>query len=222
MMLMSEKPLAGKKIAVLVESQYIAAEIRTYQTRFAAYGAEVHLMTNLQGKNALTFVSEVETPNTTPETLEVTIDFQKVNLDDYAAVLMCANYVSVRLRYFTPPNDADNKPVPIKPEMVKLAPAVQFFSQAMRNPNIIKGALCHALWILTPMPDLLTGRKVICHEVVLADIINAGANYRDDPSGIVVDGDLVTGHSYHEAAALAERIKDLIVAKSEASLLAPV
>ena len=53
----------------------------------------------------------------------------------------------------------------------------------MQNPNIIKGAPCHALWLLTPSPDILAGRKVICNQVVLADVINAGAIYTPCPPG---------------------------------------
>jgi protease I len=65
----------------------------------------------------------------------------------------------------------------------------------MKNKKIVKGALCHALWLLTPVPELLKGRKVICHTVVLADVHNAGAVFVPDPSGVVVDDDLVTGRS---------------------------
>ena len=72
---MADRSLAGKKIAVLVESQYIAAEIKCYQERFASYGAEVHLMSRLWGQPKQTFVSEVEEAGKTPETLDVGIDF---------------------------------------------------------------------------------------------------------------------------------------------------
>ena len=111
-------------------------------------------------------VSDVEHAGNTPVTLEVNIDFQNVNLEDYAAVIMAANYTSVRLRYFERPQGQ-----PFSADMVRSAPAVQFFARAMANPRIIKGALCHGLWILTPNPELLKGRKVICHEVMLADIL---------------------------------------------------
>ena len=37
---MPDKSLAGKKITVLVEADYIPAEIKCYQRRFASYGAE--------------------------------------------------------------------------------------------------------------------------------------------------------------------------------------
>ena len=66
---MADRSLAGKKIAVLVESQYVAAEITCYQERFAGYGAEVHLMSRLWGQPKQTFVSEVEEAGRTPETL---------------------------------------------------------------------------------------------------------------------------------------------------------
>ena len=68
---------------MLVESQYIPVEIKCYQERFASYGAEVHLMSLLWGQPKQTFVSEVEVAGRTPETLDVSIDFTNVNLDDY-------------------------------------------------------------------------------------------------------------------------------------------
>lgn len=207
---MAEFSLKGKKVAVLVESQYIPEEIRVYQQRFGRYDAEVHLMSNLWDQPSITFVSEVEQKEQTPELLTVTVDFRNVVLEEYAAVIIAANYVSVRLRYFQPPVDAASGPAPISPEMTRLSPAVQFFARAMRNTSIIKGALCHGLWLLTPVPELLAGRRVICHEVVLSDIANAGALYTPNPSNVVVDRDLVTGRTYHEAEELVDRIAELI------------
>jgi putative intracellular protease/amidase len=215
---MGSLPLAGLKVAVLVESQYIAAEIELYRRRFAEAGASVDLMANLYEQPSLTFVSEVEEPGQTPQTLTVSIDHRHVRLEDYAAVIQSANYTSVRLRHFSPPNGPDGKPLPITPQMVRTSPSVQFFGAAMRNPKIVKGALCHGLWILTPLPELLRGRQVICHDVVLADILNAGANFVAQPSGIVVDADLVTGRSVHETAAFIDAIRDTILARRETTL----
>lgn len=202
--------LAGKKIAVLVESQYIPGEIEAYRYGFGTLGAEVHFMSRLWGNNSLTFVSEIEQAGFTPQTLEVGIDFQNVDLDDYAAVIMAANYTSVRLRYFEPPPGQA-----VAPEMTRSAPAVRFFARAMENRRIVKGPLCHGLWILTPCPELLKGRKVICHEVVLADVLNCGAIYvpRDEQNGgVVVDGDLVTGHDWHVVQPFVQAIAQQILA----------
>jgi putative intracellular protease/amidase len=194
-------------------------------------GAQVDLLSRLWGQKSIKFVSDVDSFEkdlaTTMEklqVLEVSEDFRNVKPEDYAAVLIAANYVSVRLRYFRPVDvtagDQDMPGAaappaaipPIDPAMVREAPAVRFFAAAMANPNIVKGALCHGLWILTPRPDLLAGRRIICHEVVIADAVNAGAIYipvaadgapptqLQPAQGVVVDRDLITGNSYHVAA----------------------
>ncbi|MBD2435899.1 DJ-1/PfpI family protein [Nostoc sp. FACHB-110] len=212
---MIPRSLGGKKIAILVESEFIPEEIEAYQKRFSELKATVHLMSRLWNQPSVRFFSDEDTGNT-PRTIDVDIDFQNVDVNDYAAVIMSANYTSVRLRYFEPPTGQ-----PISAEQVRSSPAVQFYAQAMANPRIIKGALCHGLWILTPMPELLKGRQVICHEVVLADIINAGAIYTTSHTGVVVDGDLVTGRSKHEVEpfidAITEQIQQLSIATNRFS-----
>jgi len=132
------------------------------------------------------------------ETMVIERDFGDVRLDDYAGVIMAANYTSVRLRYFQPPQQPAD------------APAVSFFARAMQNAKIVKGALCHGLWILTPRPDLLRGRRVTCHEVVRADVLNAGAVCTPSPEKIVADGDLVTGYSSREVHEFIEAIARVI------------
>lgn len=220
---MNQTPLAGKKIAVLVESEYIPEEIRMYQELFSAYGAQVDLMSRLWGQPKLTFVSDVETAGQVPETLEVSIDFDHVRLEDYAAVIMAANYTSVRLRWFTAPEGQA-----IRPEMARSAPAVRFFARAMRRPEIVKGAPCHALWLLSAMPELLAGRRVTCNPVVLADVLNTGAVYVAAAPGtpwdrqVVVDDDLVTNPSYRSTDLLVDAIRDAILARDERRRQAPV
>lgn len=213
---MTDKPLTGKKIAVIVESQYIPGEIKIYQQRFAAYGATVDLVSRLWGNAKLRFYSTVEPDDQgaapAVEWLEVSKDFDSVNVDDYAAVVMAANYTSVRLRYSEREINTGNAA-----EVARNTPAARFFRRAMENPGIIKGAPCHALWLLTPSPDILAGRKVICNPVVLADVVNAGAIYTPCPPGtppekqVVIDRDLVTNNSWHASEALVDAIRDLIL-----------
>src|SRR5579883_145166 len=210
---MIPRSLGGKKIAVLVESEFIPEEIEAYQKRFSQLKATVHLMSRLWNQPSDRFFSDEDTGNT-PRTIEVNIDFQNVDVNEYAAVIMSANYTSVRLRYFEPQPGQ-----PVSAEQVRTSPAVQFFAKAMANPKIVKGALCHGLWILTPMPELLKDRKVICHEVVLADILNAGGVYVPSSSGVVVDGDLVTGRSRHEVEPFIDAITEQIQQISTATNL---
>ncbi len=123
------------------------------------------------------------------------------NPNEYDIVIAAANYVTCRLREIPPPNSLGS------PNLMNTAPAVKFFAEAMKNPRIVKGAMCHALWILTPVPELLRGRRVICHTVVLPDIHNAGAIFVPDPSHVVVDKDLITARS---AADLIEFVNAIV------------
>lgn len=228
---MNTKPLEGKKIGVIVESKFIPEEIQAYQDCFTMLGAEVKLLSriyygdyrpgNPYWKPPL-FIADVDPsdqePWQGPQTITVPDenDISNVNLDEYSAIIMTANYVSVRLRY---PDDATiSDPL----ELVRSAPVPRFFADAMKRPQLVKGALCHGLWILTPYRELLNKRRVTCHTVVMADILNAGADVvfektdggRMQPSRVVVDRDLVTGFSKHEVIPFIQAITEKIIEKA--------
>jgi protease I len=206
-------PLTGTKIGVLVENKFIPEEISAYQVGFSILGAEVEFLSRIwYGKNkpgSATFYGDVDPldnqPWESPPSLQVSRDISKANPADYAAVVMSANYTSVRLRY------SDNAVGENLRAFVQSAPVVAWFAQAMKNRKVVKGALCHGLWILTPNPELLEGRKVVCNPVVLSDILNCGAAVTLDPK-VVVDGDLVTGYSKHEVLPFINAIAAQIVA----------
>lgn len=184
-----DKVLSGKKVAVLVETEYIAQEVKQYQDFFTAQGAEVDFMTYLWGKQERVIVSDVTEAGESAESMLVKKEIADCNPNDYAIVITAANYVACRLREIPPMGSLGST------DLLRAPAAVRFMASAMMNPQIVKGALCHALWILTPVPELLRGRKVICHTVVLADVYNAGAVYVPDESHVVVDRDLVTARS---------------------------
>jgi putative intracellular protease/amidase len=188
-----EQPLSGKRVAVLVETEYIYDEIEYYRKRIPELGGEVTFLAYLWGKPSMDFVNDIDSPDRPATDLHrLTVDqcVTKHDPNHFDVVVCAANYVAVRLREIPPMGSLAS------PDQTRTAPAVEFFARAMENKRIVKGAMCHALWILTPRPDLLKGRRVICHTVVLADIHNAGATYVPDPSHVVVDGDLVTARSF--------------------------
>lgn len=195
-----DKILAGKKVAVLVETEYIPDEVNYYQTFFSQKGAQVDFLTYLWGQAERVLVSDVDNEDKPLQRMVVKKEIAEANPNDYAIVLCAANYVACRLREIPPMGSlADSS-------LVRSPAAVRFMAGAMMNPKIVKGALCHALWILTPVPELLKGRKVICHTVVLADVINAGGIYVPDTSHVVVDRDLVTGRSAADLELYAETL----------------
>lgn len=207
--------LAGAKIGVLVDHKFIPEEISAYQTGFAMLGAEVEFLSRIwYGDNrpqSVTFYSDVDPldsqPWESPHSIQVSRDISTVKSGDYAAIIMSANYTSVRLRW---PSTLEGPPC----DLVKSAPVVAWFAEAMKNRTVIKGALCHGLWILTPNPELLKGRKVVCNPVVLADILNCKAEVVLDPK-VVVDGDLVTGYSKHEVIPFMNAITQQITKRGQ-------
>jgi protease I len=213
------------KVVVLVESLYIPSELRDYLSVFSSHGIEVEFYSRLWGNESLRFFSLVENAQETMESITVenavewfsndVSDPKHRRLEDYDAVIATAAFTSVRLRYY----DVN------RGESIRTTPVVEFFAQAMADRRLIKGALCHGLWLATPRPENLAGRKVTCHEVVEADVMNAGAEIVRKPAmrdgkplkhangeplltneELVDDGDLLTGKSKNEAGIMAEAI----------------
>jgi putative intracellular protease/amidase len=209
------KPLSGKKIAVIVESEFIPTEIKQYLEQFNDLGANVHLMSRLWNNDEMTFVSDVENAGEKPELLTVKTDFTKIDINDYAAIIMAANYPSVRLRWIS---DEDLNGAYVTGDSGRKAPAVNFFYRAMQNKKIVKVFPCHALWILSPIPEMLAGRRVTCNRVMLGDIRNAGAIYAQSPEGIVVDEDMITSDSVSRTEKLISAVCAQIIAIEQGSL----
>ena len=192
------------KVAIIVESLYIPEEIRTYRERLEQAGLVVELVATLGEGERITIysdnVSDIPFRGEKPmESLQITVDTASVlaHLSEYAAVMVAANYTSVRNRYSSTGN-------------ARNAPAVRLIAAAMRDGKIVKSALCHGLWLLTPIPEHLAGRRVICHEVVRPDIQNAGGIVVASEGRVVADDDLVTGYSSHEADELVRQVIERI------------
>jgi protease I len=225
---MTNRSLGGKRVAVFVEHKFIAEEIETYRTAFRECGAELHFASRLwYGDNRpaqTAFFSDLDPlddkATDLPKALIVDHDVSQIaaHLDTYCAIVMAANYTSVRLRFANLPNDdfaklTSEQIATFDPQThVRSAPVVELFAAAMQRPRLVKGALCHGLWVLTPNPRLLAGRQVICHTVVMADVLNCGAHIVLTPTGVVADGDLVTGFSKHQTRAFVDAIAAQVAA----------
>ncbi|MCA9473962.1 MAG: DJ-1/PfpI family protein [Nitrospira sp.] len=218
--------LSGKRVAVFVEHKFIPEEIESYRDEFGRLGAEVEFVSRIWIEDHrpafVSFLSDVDpldaNPLKPPSQLRVKCDVSYVekHLDDYAALIMAANYTSVRLRWdFLPKTSLSNlTDTDIQNfnalNHVQQPPVVRLFARAMKNREIVKGALCHGLWVFTPFPQLLKGRRVTCHSVVMADVLNCNAKIELNRQGIVVDDDLVTGFSLHEVKPFINAVADCI------------
>ncbi|MFA5534469.1 MAG: DJ-1/PfpI family protein [Mariniphaga sp.] len=69
---------------------------------------------------------------------------------------------------------------------------------------MIKGIICHGLWLLAPATELIKGRKLVCHNNLLGDAKAYGAVYVNND--VVIDNDLITARSGDYAHLLAKEI----------------
>ncbi len=115
-------------------------------------------------------------------------------LKSYAAIIVPSGMVSDRLRYTE--------------DIQKLPPATEFLKRAFAEKHIIKGIICHGMWLVAPAPELVRGRNVVVHNNLLGDARNMGAVFTDED--VVVDGDLVTGRSGGHCHLFARKILDMI------------
>jgi protease I len=188
--------LAGRTIAILMESDYVEPELHYYQRRFAEEGADIRYLTRLWGSDSLTFTGhEFQLPVTVDGDLE-RVDEQE--LAGFDALIVPAGMVSDRLRYT---EDAG-----------QLAPAVRLLQRAFANPSVLKGIICHGMWLVSPIPEVVRGRRVTSHVNLLGDVRNMGAVYTDQD--VVVDGDLVTARTADHCHLFARTIIDLIAARA--------
>ncbi len=184
--------LAGKKIGILIESDFYEPEIWYYKLRFAEEGATVVFLSKLWGQPSLEFKGhEFRAPFFCDHSFEGLSDAE---LAGFAAIIVPAGMVSDRLRW--------------TPDVKVLPSAVEFLQRAFANKSIVKGIICHGLWLIAPVPALVRGRRLTTHNNLHGDAINMGAVYVDED--VVVDGDLVTartgGHCHLFARKIIERL----------------
>lgn len=180
------------KIGILIESDYYENEIFYYQFRFREAGFEPHFLTRLWGNDSITFQGhEFRAPFYCNESFESLTD---KDLDEYAAVIVPAGMVSDRLRYTE--------------DVKKIPPASEFMKKVFARKDIVKGVICHGLWLLSPVSEVVKGRKMTVHNNLLGDAKNYGVDYQD--VDVFVDGDLVSARTGGHCYLLAKEILKLV------------
>jgi protease I len=189
--------LHGKKIGILIEGDYYEPEIWYYRHRFAEEEIDLHFLTRMWGQTSEVMAAgfkghEYKVPF--DGHLESFEDMDDQTLKSYSAIIVPSGMVSDRLRYTEDVN--------------KLSPATTFLKRAFAEKQIIKGILCHGMWLVASTPELVRGRKVVVHNNLVGDARNMGAVYTDQD--VVVDGDLVTARTGGHCHLFARKIIDLL------------
>ncbi|MBI4651637.1 DJ-1/PfpI family protein [Candidatus Desantisbacteria bacterium] len=184
--------LKGKKIGILFESDFYENEIFYYKFRFPEEGADLHFLTRLWGQNHITFLGhEYKIPVDCNESFEKITDEE---LETYSAIIIPSGMVSDRLRYTEDSN--------------KIPPAAEFMRRAFNKKNILKGIICHGMWLMAPVIDVIKGRRVVVHNNLISDAKNYGLQYINED--VVVDKDLITGRSGGHCHMFAKKIIEIL------------
>jgi len=115
-------------------------------------------------------------------------------LRSYACIIVPSGMVADRLRYTEDIN--------------KIPPATEFLKRAFAEKAILKGIICHGMWLTAPAPELVKGRRVVVHNNLIGDARAYGAVYVNED--VVVDGDLVTGRSGAHCHLFARKIIEIL------------
>ena len=75
------------------------------------------------------------------------------------------------------------------PDFMRRSPALLKFVRDADDEGKVIAAICHAGWVLVSA-KVAKGRTMTCFSAIKDDVINAGANYVDQP--VVRDGNLIT------------------------------
>jgi len=187
--------LDGRKVGILIESDYYEPEIWYYQHRFAEENIDLHFLSRLWGNKSITFKGhEYQIPFECRESFEGMTD---ADLKSFSCIIVPSGMVSDRLRYTEDVN--------------KIPPATAFLKRAFAEKSILKGIICHGMWLVAPAPELVRGRKVVVHNNLIGDAKAYGAVYTDQD--VVVDGDLVTARSGGHCHQFAKTIIGLLSAR---------
>ena len=180
--------MSEKTVVILIESDYYEHEIWYYHSRFEESGVKARFVSRLWGQDHITFTGhEYKVPFECRDSFETITDKE---LDNLAAVIVPSGIVSDRLRYTD--------------DLSKIPPASAFLQRAFQRPQVIKGIICHGLWLTAPVPGLVKGRKLTCHNNLHGDALAYGAQFVDQD--VVEDGDLITARTGNHAHLLARAI----------------
>lgn len=189
--------LQGKKIGILIEGDFYEPEIWYYKHRFAEEEADLHFLTRMWGQT-----SEVMAAGFKGHEYKIPFEgrvesfegMEDATLRSFAAIIVPSAMVSDRLRYTE--------------DIHKLPPATEFLKRAFAEKTILKGIICHGMWLVAPAPELVLGRRATLHNNLLGDARNMGIVYVDQD--VVVDGDLVTGRTGGHCHLFARMIIDIL------------
>ncbi len=174
-------PLAGKTIAILATDGFEKSELFDPRDRFAAAGAEVHVVAPHAGE--IRSWDKIEWGESVPVDRTV----EQVSAEAYDALVLPGGQIN--------------------PDVLRTKPQAVALVQAFARQEKPIGAICHGPWMLIEA-ELVRGRQATSYPSIRADMRNAGADWSDRE--VVVDGNFVTSRKPDDLPAFCDALAHLI------------
>ncbi|RLG77540.1 MAG: hypothetical protein DRO12_02005 [Thermoprotei archaeon] len=192
--------LKGKRVAIIVANEFEDVELLYPFVRLSEEGAEIIIIPVKAGLHPRPAFPEKPVTGRygTPIPLQVFREGER--------------YVVRELKDVSPDElDALVIPGGFSPDALRTIPEVVEFVKKVYEKGKVVAAICHGPQLLISA-GLVRGKKVTSYKAVRDDLINAGAQFVDEP--VVVDGNLVTARVPDDLPEFCRAIIELLEKKS--------
>jgi protease I len=159
----SQESLSGKKIAILATDGFEQSELEEPRRALDKAGATTHVVSPAEDKIRGWDGDDFG------DSVDVDVNVKDANPDDYDGLLLPGGVMN--------------------PDKLRLVPEAVEFVRAFFESGKPVAAICHGPQLLIEA-DVVRGRTLTSYPSVKKDLINAGANWVDEP--VVTDQGLVT------------------------------
>ena len=96
----------------------------------------------------------------------------------------------------------------VNADRLRVNKQAQAFVKDFLAADLLVAAICHAPWLLISS-EVVKGKKLTAYRSLKDDLINAGANYHDEP--VVYDTNLITSRKPDDISAFAQAIDEFLI-----------
>jgi protease I len=173
--------ISGRKVMILATHGFEQSELEVPLARLRQAGAEIHVVAPENGRIRGWKGSDWGN--------EVAVDrtLAQVSADDYDALVLPGGQIN--------------------PDVLRVNDRVLALIRAFHDQEKIIGAICHAPWLLIES-GIARGRRMTSYKSIRTDLINAGADWRDEE--VVVDEGIVTSRHPGDLEAFCDKLAEEI------------
>lgn len=171
--------IADKKIAILATNGFEQSELLEPLRRFKELGAHVDVVSPMSGK------IRGWKGDDWGESVDVDVVLSEADPEQYDALILPGGQIN--------------------PDKLRLNPDAVGFVRAFYDSNKLIAAICHGPWLLIEA-DLVRGLRATSYASIKKDMINAGADWVDEP--VVEDNGIVTSRQPADLEAFCEKVAE--------------